>query len=263
MRRHGFTLVELLVVIGVLALLAGILLPAISSVRDKARKAECTSNLRQLVLAAAAYTNDFDGAFMPCASWDGWPVVYWLGTNEQQVDYEAGFVYAYLEVKPSTQQSVFNCPVQPWGSYTPQGAAQAPTSTYGYNGYYLCPEATPGWAWSIGHRPWQRAADLDEAQQVIVFADALLAWSDDEVTNSTLLDPPYVYSGGGWQKNGWPTTCFRHGQRAVAAFADGHVAAHGLDGATYASGEHRVGSVGTHNDPHYVPDWREWGDSDE
>jgi prepilin-type N-terminal cleavage/methylation domain-containing protein/prepilin-type processing-associated H-X9-DG protein len=263
MRRRGFTLVELLVVIGVIALLAGLLLPAISSVRDKARKAECLSNQRQLALASAAYTNDFDGAFMPCATWDGWPVVYWWGTNEAQVDYSAGYVHAYLEVKPTTEQSVFNCPVQPWGSYTAQGAAQAPTSTYGYNGYYLCPPATPGWAWTIGDRPWQRAADIDEPHRVIVFADALLVWSEDQVTNSTLLDPPCIFSGTGWERNTSPTTCFRHVEQAVAAFADGHAASHGLEGGGYASPAHHVGSIGAQNDPYYVPDWREWGDSGE
>ena len=123
--------------------------------------------------------------------------------------------------------------------------------------------ATPGWAWSIGHRPWQRAADIDEAHRVIVFADALLVWSDDQVTNSTLLDPPYIFSGTAWEKNTSPTTSFRHSAQTVAAFVDGHAASHGLEGATYTSREHRVGSIGTHNDPYYVPDWRQWGDSGE
>ena len=258
MRRNGFTLIELLVVVAVIAILAGLLLPAIAGARAKARQAECGSNVRQLAVASFAYTNDYDGFFMPCAEWRASPAVYWWGTNEAGIDYEAGFIYAYLEVKPNVTHSVFDCPAQRWGSYHPQGPGGEPTSTYGYNGYYLTPAATPGWAFSIGHVPWKRAADIAEPVEVMMFADTLLAWSETKVSNAALLDPPYLYSGGTWTKNEWPTTCFRHSERTVAAFTDGHVASHGLDGGEYTSDKFQVGSVGTHNDPHYVPDWPEW-----
>ena len=258
MKRRGFTLVELLVVIAVLAILAGLLLPALASARNKARKVECLSNLRQLVLASTVYSNEFDGAYMPCARWESDPVVYWWGANDEQTDYEAGFIYDYIGMRPNAVHSVFDCPAQPWGSYTPQGAAQAPTSTYGYNGYYLCPGATPGWAWTIGDEPWKSVADVDEPHELIVFADALLVWSDDMATNSALLDPPYIFSGNGWIENEYPTTCFRHSEQAAAGFADGHVASRTLEGGSYTSRRFRVGSVGAHNDPHYVPDWQGW-----
>jgi prepilin-type N-terminal cleavage/methylation domain-containing protein/prepilin-type processing-associated H-X9-DG protein len=258
MKRHGFTLVELLVVIGVIATLAALLLPAINGARDKARRAACVSNLRQLSLASLAYTNEYEGFFMPCAYWRTSPAVYWWGTNEVGINYEAGFVYPYLDVKPNTTHSVFDCPAQRWGSYDPQGPGDEPTSTYGYNGYYLCPDATPGWAWSIGHMPWKRVADVAKPDEVIMLADTLLAWSESEATNSALLDPPYLFSGSGWAENDSPTTCFRHSERTVAGFVDGHVAAHGVDGGRCTCKEFHVGSVGAHNDPHYVPDWRDW-----
>ncbi len=56
--RRGFTLIELLVVIAVIALLIGLLLPALGSARENGRKTRCLSNVRQLCLGANSYTGD-------------------------------------------------------------------------------------------------------------------------------------------------------------------------------------------------------------
>ncbi len=67
MKRHlykGFTIVELLVVISIIALLIGILLPAIGKARDKARVTTSVSNLRQLAVAHNAYAGDWEDAQM-------------------------------------------------------------------------------------------------------------------------------------------------------------------------------------------------------
>jgi prepilin-type N-terminal cleavage/methylation domain-containing protein len=61
MRRHGFTLIELLVVIAIIAILMGILMPALTAVREQARRQSCASRIRQQVFASTMYANDYNG----------------------------------------------------------------------------------------------------------------------------------------------------------------------------------------------------------
>ena len=84
LRRRAFSLVELLVVIGIVALLVSILLPALRVAREVAQRTQCASNLRQLGYAFTEYANANRG-WMP--SWSGWHSTPFPPTPDREVSW--------------------------------------------------------------------------------------------------------------------------------------------------------------------------------
>jgi len=119
MSRRAFTLVELLVVIGIIALLVAILLPALTAAREMARRTACASNLRQLALAVHLYAADFQGR-LPFANsatlesdgrWTGAGWLYKHPNNSQPEHVETGALWPILQ-----NRAVYRCPSDdpPW-----------------------------------------------------------------------------------------------------------------------------------------------------
>ncbi len=263
LRTRAFSLLELLVTLAIIASLTSILLPAMGSARRQAKAAVCGTRLRELGRAVQMYGHDYDDRLMPMAYWsfeiiETGPVIYWWGTNESAgVNHQRGFIWPYLQ-SPLGETSVFECPEQPWDSYKPQGAAKSITSTYGYNGYYLSPEHTPGWGWSIGHMPWLTSSNVKDPSRVFALADTLIDLGAPLPFNNALLDPPHLFTDGSWQTNPNPTTAFRHRRRTQAVHVDGHVDAYAAQPQWLTSRRFLIGAVGGDNAPHYVPNWRRW-----
>jgi prepilin-type N-terminal cleavage/methylation domain-containing protein/prepilin-type processing-associated H-X9-DG protein len=210
MRRKAFTLVELLVVVGIIALLVSMLLPALNRARETAVEAQCLNNLRQLVNANMMYATENKGWHVPLYELTGpprWPE-------------NPGFC-RYLNIR------VDQATVPNWTPYWPKNilCPRSPKAQQemGVIGVSAAAARTYGWPYfSYGYNytgkkyvdaPKYRAGEIRNPSNKIWFADSLK------------LDMHYLNSSDYVNETGIPMSAqiaYRHRGGVNVVFADGH-----------------------------------------
>ncbi len=198
-KRSGFTLVELLVVVAIIALLLGILVPALSGARHTALSVECASNMRQIHLMQTYYSDDNAGRFASVMN-DANPQP-WV---ELMVDYVP-------DANRSDPVHVFNCPMVDRSSFNAKGV----TST-GVNPFMQLEH------WSFRRDLVQHPARIILAgDKVASPLDYLLTYDSYAVDR----DASGAYWWRAWNHEGGRMMRHANGSKANMAMIDGHVAA--------------------------------------
>ena len=178
--RRAFTLVELLVVIGIIALLISILLPTLNSARNSAKQVQCLSNIRQQMTGAILYANDQDGMLPPAragmATNYRWSllIMKYLGEGDGTQDGRPG--------DNSKLREVFQCPdanvvPSPIGNSVIHYSAHPllmPNADLGYPGGH--PLARPG----LRRVPYKLGSIKSSAEKVTTF-DGTQIFTDNDV----------------------------------------------------------------------------------
>jgi prepilin-type N-terminal cleavage/methylation domain-containing protein/prepilin-type processing-associated H-X9-DG protein len=223
-KDRAFTLVELLVVIAVSAILAGLLLPALTRSKASAWRADCVNNLRQLGLACRLYWDENNGN---CFEWyygergatnNG--QTYWFGwiqdgpETERAYDLTAGALYPYL-----SDSRVRLCPSMGYALTQFKLKAEGAVCSYGYN-KYLSPSNSEV-VLSINR--------VTHPSDIVVFADAAQVndFQDPASPSNPMLEEWYYVDGATNfpSRFYYPNGHFRHSQKGNLVFCDGHVGA--------------------------------------
>ncbi len=199
-RWRGFTLIELLVVIAIIAILIGLLLPAVQKVREAAARMQCGNNLHQLGVAAHNYHSAFDK--LPPG---------WASNNGAQYGSLHFWLLPYIE-----QDNVFRaCGNNSWnGQNTPVKTFVCPSEATRWSSY---PDGGTTYCWNVWVFQGSRAWGQDGAPGSLVQA------MPDGTNNTVMFAERYRYcnpSWGGhtdplWASNPWSNN---NGVWSVAAF---------------------------------------------
>jgi prepilin-type N-terminal cleavage/methylation domain-containing protein len=173
--HHGFSLVELLVVIGVIALLISILMPSLNKARQQAKIVSCASNMRQVGLAILMYANDNKGK-IPAGNFYNYPIA-----NRSDLSHDAiagnagdsGFIGSDLKKYLGNNMAMFLCPANsvtlemPAATTDPAAQGMSTYDWYKNGGFNYSP--APNYSFFIyyfyfGNYPWEGTYVLPSAE---------------------------------------------------------------------------------------------------
>jgi prepilin-type N-terminal cleavage/methylation domain-containing protein len=223
-RLAGFTLVELLVVIGIIALLISMLLPALNKARQAAYTVTCQSNLRQVFLGARFYADGNRGLF-PAAPGKGAPAPYQMAIPRLLGRAQEGIVYI-------KSPRIWECPsdLTPWINFPSGGVAnqfiKESYISYAYNQTcgMLDNEYTPvGNGYFAAYRPEKSKGSSYDA--LFFDAESGVVPSPNYAYNFAFTRLKYVR---GWSPGNLLYSA-RHGGKLNVVGGDGHVESVKLD----------------------------------
>ena len=212
---RGFTLIELMIVVAIIAILAAILLPALARSKATAQRIKCVSNLHQLGLATQLYWDDNTGQCFRYTGgitnggqlfWFGWMEGTQAAEGTRQFDPTTGALWPYL-----TGRGVELCPALNYALGQFKLKARGAAYGYGYNLHLSVPLTRAPVKISALRRPSQTGVFADAAQVNTFLPPAS--------RSNPLLEEFYYVS----TNRNEATAHFRHAQRANVVFADGHV----------------------------------------
>lgn len=201
-RAAGFTLIELLVVVAIIAILAAMLLPALSQARAKARQAACMSNLKQFGILWEMYSQAYDGFYPPMSYLDS-DAIDGGGTNYR--NWPEILKYANLLTEAqypglTGKYGLLSCREKTRNPARAESAVM--TKKYGVNRYCTTTFA----------KGWVKSAEIKKPTRTFIMTDILAKG-----------DLPQIGSSGAPGDQAYDDPDYRHNDGANFLFFDGHV----------------------------------------
>ena len=232
-KRSGFTLIEILVVVAIIALLAAILFPVFGRARENARRSSCASNLKQNGLGWLQYSQDYDEKVMRVATSQPGKTFYWWGSFDGSTLRESeGLLQPYMK-----SGQIQACP-----SFENRLRASVGLTGYAYNNSFLSPS-------DYGPAPTYTEIPIAVGLSQIQSPAETVAMADSAQISTSSGTP--ILRGNTYlstPSSAYPALHGRHNGMANVLWADGHVKA---SPPIFRSGS--FGYMGAYNATYFTP----------